>query len=154
MSVFRIEFDPPVPPAPRPFAPLSWDKLQYQKIAEAFPQEYDIAYWIDDRQFRYYPASIVTAINDIQLELDLIRERNNHYMTLSGYTVLELRFSDGRARFYDPVGVGKDRKDKPIGTDFDATAIERAFKSAIDSLLFLVGYEDSSTTTPRPPDLG
>jgi hypothetical protein len=141
MSTFRIEFDPPVPAPWRSYSEISLDRLPYEQIYRAFIQEYDTIYWIDDVSFRYYPASILTVINDIHSEWELIKRRESHQMTLSGYAVLDLFFTREGVQFRHNVGPVGRRRSQPVGATFGASKIETSFKLALDSLLCLVGYK-------------
>ena len=145
MSEFRIEFDPPVPPAPHRYSKISLDRLQCDQITRAFSQEYDVIYCIDDKQFRYYPASILTVINDIHWEWEFAKRRESHNMTLSGYTVLDLVFTGEKAQFFDPITPSQSSGKNPVGSEISAGATEVAFKSALDTLLYLIDYDDHET---------
>ena len=138
MSSFTIELRPPVPPAPYPQENISLSDLNLRELLDNFQQEYDIIYHIGGKTFCYYPASIVTVLNDIDWELQLIKKRESHLVSLSGYTVLELLFDDGKAVFYDPVERAHNSAAKPIDDAFDPINLEKAFKECLDSIWYLI----------------
>jgi hypothetical protein len=137
MSNFVIEFRPALPPAPGSQGDISLKSVQVDKVLNAFPQPYDVWYDINGSRYCYYPTSILTMLNDIHLEWELIRKRESHNMTLVGYTVLEMTFTGETICFFDPVERAQGRGE-PIGGEFAADVIEKTFKSALDALWSLI----------------
>lgn len=125
MSEFSIAFDPPLPTAIIMEPPLRLDELDVGAVRAGYPTEHDVLYSIDRRVFAYYPASILTVLNDIHLEWTLIQERSTHDVTLSGYTVLKAIFEQGGFQFHDPPW-----PPTPVGAPFDAAYLEDRFQAA------------------------
>lgn len=133
LSEFLITFDPPLPPAAPLEPPLRFEELDSLAVAAAYTIEHDILYSIDGRIFAYYPASILTVLNDIHLEWTLIRERSTHDVTLSGYTVLEAIFEQGGFQFRSPAW-----PPAPVGERFDTVSLEAKFRAATAEVWGLV----------------
>lgn len=138
MSCFTIELEPNVPPAPYSPPAISIDEIVPRRIFYEEENTYDVRYKIDGRTFCYYPASLLTVFYDLFNEWELSKSRTSHNMTLSGYTTLELVFTDGQACFYDPVERARDQKTKPVGEPFDPHLVEQTFKAAVEGLWFLI----------------
>lgn len=141
MNHFKIMLDPPIPRAPGVYPKISLDMIDLDKTIQAVSQEYNIYYLAAGRYFTYYPASILTIINDIDLEFTLIQKRKSHLMSLSGYTILEMVFTGERVYLFEPFDVLGSEK-KPIGAAFEASYIEQAFKVTLDSLWHLIKAVD------------
>jgi hypothetical protein len=125
LSEFLITFDPPLPAAAAIDPPSKFDDLDPVAVAAGYATEHDIRYVIDGRVFAYYPASILTVLNDVHLEWTLIRERSTHDITLSGYTVLEAIFERGGFQFRSPAW-----PPDPVGERFDPDCLEAKFREA------------------------
>lgn len=138
MNGFEVEISPPLPSVPDGKCIMSIQDMDLGKIYESFPQEYFIKYHVNDLTYCYYPSSIVTIINDIFWELDLIKERKTHEMTLSGYCVLEMVFENEQVLFFDPVERTKNALASSIADPFAIEAVEKQFKMAANSLSHLV----------------
>jgi hypothetical protein len=130
MSSFVIAFVPPLQPKERYAFPPSFSELNVERIQAAYSEEHRIEYIVNGEMFTYYPASILTILNDLDLELELIRSREDHLMTLSGYTVLRSEFHDEMTWIIDQVARGPDGHDKVIG-DFPASELEAQFQNAL-----------------------
>lgn len=96
-----------------------------------YHKEHDIIYFVNDRSFRYYPASLVTILNDLYQELESAQNGESHMMTLSGYTVLEIQFRVGKAIFFDPLRHSLEGRNEPLG-EFSAAEIVSEFQSAVN----------------------
>lgn len=130
MTEFAIEFDPKIPGDATGKIDYDLSTLQAKVIMSTIPTEYNLIYVIDGTRFFYYPANILTVLNDLDLELSLVRDRRAHGVTLSGYTVLEIKFENECAHFFDPVGgVGYSRR--KIGTGVDAAELENELMYSI-----------------------
>lgn len=125
MSEFLITFDPPLPAAAAIDPPSKLGHLDSAAVAAGYATEHDILYSIDGRVFAYYPASILTVLNDVHLEWTLIRERSTHDVTLSGYAVLEAIFEQEGFQFRSPAW-----PPDPVGARFDAALLEATFRAA------------------------
>lgn len=141
MSSFTIEFKPELPKIKRKTASLSLDGLDFGRILTLHPQEYDVTYRIDHQVFGYYPASIVTVINDLHEEWKLARSRTSHIMTLSGSPVLEIEFEGETAIFLDPSQLLGFRVRKPVGEPMSALGVEATFEAALQHVLSVARRE-------------
>jgi len=141
VSTFIIEFKPELPKIKRKTASLSLGGLDFQRILTVHTQEYDVTYRIDHRLFCYYPASILTVINDLHQEWELARSRTSHLMTLSGHPVLEVEFDGETALFLDPVQLLGFRVRKPIGEPISSSAVEATFEAAFQHVLSVAKRE-------------
>lgn len=118
------------------------DKININKVMEKNIEEYDLIYKVNGMIFRYYPSSILTLINDLDLEMNLFKERSNHIVTLSGYPVLEIDFDGESVLFIDPIrdGVGERRI---LGDRFWVFAVEDVIESALNRVKKYVMYLES-----------
>lgn len=133
MSSFRITISPPLPYQDVTPSDVLLDDLDYARILLSHTQEYDLTYHVDSFEFRYYPASIITVLNDIHEEWILARQRANHDMTLSGYTVLRIEFEQDNVVFSDPLPndqVGY----KSLNFIFNANVVEEEFLTVLKSI--------------------
>lgn len=136
MTVFKIEIDPALPESAHG-EPMSLENINAGNVLDQHRENYDVVYHLDDRAFRYYPANILTILNDLHQEWELVRSRTPHLMTLSGYTVLEIVFEGGAAVFLDPLE-GSAGEKKRIGDAVWVVAVEEAFRSATEQVLSVV----------------
>jgi hypothetical protein len=97
--------------------------------------QYEIIYHLAGNSYRYYPASILTILNDLHIEWELIRSRVPHAMTLSGYTVLAIDFVGEAALFADPLDRSTSGASKRIGEPIWVLSVEEAFRIAIERVL-------------------
>jgi hypothetical protein len=132
VSELLISFDPPLPDAPTA-PPLNLTGVDVAAVTAGYPRQHNVIYSIDGRNFAYYPASILTVLNDVHLEWMHIRARISHDVTLAGYTVLEAVFEDGEFQFLDPRW-----PPTPVGDRFDAALLEDMFKTATDAVWSVV----------------
>lgn len=141
MNTFDIRFSPPLRPAepyPVPGHLADWLSVSFvQHVQAAYPHEHLVQYAVDGEIFAYYPASILTLLNDLDLELALFRRRENHDMTLSGYTVLHVEFQGDLARLFDPTRCDHHQHGEPLG-DFAVADLESKFTSATSALWGLI----------------
>lgn len=133
MSEFQITFAPPLPPVVAIDPPMRLDHVDVATITARYRTEHDVLYSIGGMVFAYYPASILTVLNDLHLEWCLIRERGSHDVTLSGYTVLEAVFDKGYFQFRTPAWPSA-----PVCGRFDAAYLERKFRGAVSEVWGLV----------------
>lgn len=136
MATFKIEIDPAMPESAQ-VAPMSLEDIDAGNVLDHHPEQYDIIYHLDGRSFRYYSADILTILNDLHQEWELVRSRTPHLMTLSGYTVLEITFEGESAVFLDPVD-GLANEKKRIGDPIWVVAVEEAFHSATEQVLSVI----------------
>jgi hypothetical protein len=138
MSSFHIEMHPSLPFKREPLGTVDLNGLDWGEILKVIPDEYEIIYYIEGEQFRYYPASIATALNDLLLEWDCIRRRASHRMSLSGYTVLEMAFDEEGVCFFDPIARVRDPGVSPLATPIPIAVVEDIFREVIERVLGLV----------------
>ena len=138
MSNFSIFFHPPLPSVEIKTTDLSLEALNVRLVLDKYPVYHSIVYTIDGAKFEYYPASVITVLNDLHLELKMLEERRSHHMTLSGYTVLEVRYQNEMAQFYDPLGPATVGKEVWVGKDIPCEAIEMEFMRATLEVVNLV----------------
>lgn len=143
VSTFRIEFEPRLPKAETKTTSLSLDHLDVGRILTGHTQEYDVRYRIDQKTIGYYPASIITVLNDMYEEWTLARSRTSHTMTLSGYPVLQVEYDGETALFLDLVQFLKYGIRKPIADPISALDVEAAFRSALEHILSVTNYYGS-----------
>ena len=132
MSQFQVQFDPPLPDAPRTDASIAPDEVDWKKVLAAVPQEFDTRYVIGGALVAYYPTEIVNVFTDLYGEWQMFRAREPHVMCLCGYPVLDVTFQGEQAVFFhsDEFSLGDARK--PIAGDYNAADVENAFKAALD----------------------
>lgn len=98
-SVFDIEFDPKIRGSHKLYNPVDVRSIVPKASYYDIGHYYDVRYVICGERFQYYPAPILSVINDLDLELTLVRDRQSHEMTLSGYAVLNVDFVKDGALF-------------------------------------------------------
>lgn len=133
MSKFTITFDPPLPRVVAINPPSTLENLDVSAIASGYKTEHNVLYNLDEKVFSYYPATILTILNDIHLEWMLIRGKFTHDVTLSGYTVLEAIFEQDGFQFRDPAW-----PPTPVGERFDAAYLEGKFRITIATVWGLI----------------
>jgi hypothetical protein len=142
MGEFYIEFVPPLPPAELGNTKVSLEEIDYDKVMDAYPFEehYDILYYINGEQYRYYPNFLLAVFSDIYNEWEKACKRESHEMTISGSPIsVTLEYEGERARFYDECAIINSANKKLVrGMDFDANAVEHSFKYALDKLWALI----------------
>ena len=109
---------------------IEWDAIDVAAASDRF-RKYDVHYVVDGRVYGYYPASLLTVLNDLAQELELCERRESHEMTLTGYTVLILEFGEAGGTFADPVMRGARLTGGQIGEPMDPDDICAAFRSAV-----------------------
>lgn len=140
MNNFTIEITPDLPQYISS-EPISFDYINIidARVALAdYPKYYEIIYHLAGKSFRYYPASILTILNDLHLEWELVRSRVAHSMTLSGYTVLEVSFEGEAALFADPLKQSPSGASTLIGEPIWVLGVEEAFRAATERVLGVI----------------
>lgn len=94
----------------------------------------DIQYEIGTHTFGYYPAAPIVILNDLISELQLVKSRSSHDMTLSGYKILEMDVVGTNVILYDPVATVQNGYRKAIERPLDVTKVEQAFEKAIGAV--------------------
>lgn len=112
---------------------IEWDAIDVAAAGDPF-KKYDVRYLVDGRVYGYYPASLLTVLNDLAQELELCERRESHEMTLSGYTVLILEFDEAGGTFSDPVVRGARPAGGQIGEPMAQEEICAAFRSAVHDI--------------------
>ncbi len=136
MTGFSIDINPPLTIGEYS-CPITLEGIDAESVLRNHPEEYDIEYMIGGCSFRYYPASILTVLNDLHQEWGLVRDRIPHAMTLSGYTVLEMDFEGEAVLFYDPVKTSGETRQR-VGEPTWVIAVEDAFRVATEQALGVV----------------
>jgi hypothetical protein len=130
MNNFAIKIEPGLPETPF-HGSISLDEIDAKGILSRHPEKYDIIYNVGGQAYRYYPASILTILNDLHQEWELIRSRKSHAMTLSGYTVLNMDIDGEAVMLRDPLStIGQ-----PVSDVIWVVAIEEAFREATEKVL-------------------
>lgn len=141
MSRFEITFVPPLGPVePRPVPENLRERLNVpfvQHVQASYSHEHLVQYVVNGELFAYYPTSILTLLNDLNLELTLLRGRENHEVTLSGYTVLRLEFHGDVAQLFDPARRDDDRPEESLG-EYEVAELESKFQSAAATVWGLI----------------
>lgn len=132
MSTFSISFKPNIGEVGDCNFPQSISDMDVSSLMVRYPTQYEVSYRIDEIIFTYYPSSIITLINDLWLEFEKLLNRDNHDMTLSGYTVLKMDFKDGKVVFFDP---SRDSSSlSQVGDKFDLIDIDIEFRRALSAV--------------------
>lgn len=113
---------------------LDFSVLDFKRITENCPSEFDIRYLLDGRRFSYYPASILTILNDLHLELGLFQKRKPHDITLSGYTILRVSFLGEFAVFTDPVEELHGDMGRAVCGNVIAIDVEESMRNAVQNV--------------------
>lgn len=100
---FKIVFEPPLELLAAIEPPDTLEGVQVPQELRLREHSYSMSYKIHDRTFSYAPANILTILNDIYLERDLIASLNSHMMRLSGYPVVGILIERNIAQFYEAV---------------------------------------------------
>lgn len=99
---FEIRIEPPISSnegeCNTQFPPES-----YEKVLNAVPEEYDLVYLLNEREFGYYPSNVITTIEDLDTEIANFKTGESHYISLSGYPVLYAKIEFETVRFFDPI---------------------------------------------------
>ena len=106
--------------------------IDVKSINKNYKIEHRLEYRIGKNVFTYYPASIITILNDLDLELCLIKKRISHSMTLSGYEVLRMEIDSDKATLFDPTSRSGSNK---IAGVFLVDELESKFQKSIIEVL-------------------
>lgn len=132
MSSFAVEFDPPLPIPSSTRAHVSLDGIipcaTYYDVAH----QVRIMYSVNGMVFSYHPVDPLTGLGDLISELELVRCRHSHDITLAGYTVLIAEICESDILFYDPTDLAEDRVS--VGGSVRADLIEHELQFAINTL--------------------
>ena len=141
---FEIDIAPHLPVVEITPGSVDFSRLDFARIIENVTGEYDIRFIINERRFSYYPSSVLTVLNDLHLELDLFRLRKPHDVTLSGYTILRVRFEDRSAIFVDPVEELHGDVNRATCGDAIASDVEQKLQSAVRNVWSVVAWANST----------
>lgn len=134
MGQFQIQFVPQLPAVAKTEAAIAPDEVDWRKVLEALPQQFDTRYLVGGTLVCYYPTEIMNVFTDLYGERKMFRAREPHVMCLCGYPVLDVSFVGEKTYFFhsDELSLGEARK--PIAGDYDAGDVERAFTVALDQV--------------------
>jgi hypothetical protein len=125
---FKVEVIPILAPSSLLDKPVDWNQVNSIAIFRSISQEFSVVYRVNDRSYAYYPSHILTTLGDLNTEWELSLSRTSHEMTLSGYTILNVKFQGGDAIFFDV----DQNVELPSATVYRAAAehVEREFARA------------------------
>lgn len=138
MKPFEIKFDPQIDVNPAKYREGFIEDLDVAAVMASIAGLYNVEYHINGIPYSYYPSSILTVLNDIHLERELMRRRESHHMTLSGYTVLRAEFRGRDIYIFDPVVYGDHASARPPIATMKAEIVDDAFERALDRLYALI----------------